>query len=218
MLGGADHWPAAGVPAQRQPLEASTSWIAARSRKVRLRRYARAMGWDISHDGVLVGEIEGLAVRAYEDHGRTTVVEMLAPGRLPRMEMIPVERYVPQVSDGMREVHLGDHWFEDVYVVRADEPWMARAVIDESARRALLAAPVQTWATFDDRVVARSRARIEPLDLFARATALRVLLLAVPWEAYDDPWTLPSQTAVARAVADRRAQPVERLPSMPRYA
>ena len=218
MLGGADHWPTAGVPAQRQPYETSSSWIAAHSRKVRLRRYARAMGWDISHDGVMVGEIEGLAVRAYEDHGRTTVVEMLAPGRLPRMEMIPAERYVAQVSDGMREVHLGDRWFEDVYVVRADEPWMARAVIDESARRALLAAPVQTWTTCDDRVVARSRARIEPLDLFARATALRVLLLAVPWEAYVDPWTLPAQSAVNEAVEARRSRPVERQPSMPRYA
>lgn len=218
MLGGADTWPAVGLPAQRQPYDASTSWLAAHSRKVRLRRYARAMDWDISNDGVMVGEIEGLSVRAYEDHGRTTVVEMLAPGRLPRMEMIPAERYVVQVSDGMREVHLGDRWFEDVYVVRADDPWMARAVIDEGARRALLAAPVQNWTTFDDRVVARSRARIEPLDLFARATALRVLLLAVPWEAYDDPWTLPTQAAVNEAVEARRARPVERQPSMPRFA
>ena len=218
MLGGADTWPAIGVPEQRQSHEAPSTWIAARSRKVRLRRYAKAMGWDITSDGVLVGEIEGMAVRAYEDHGRSTVVEMLAPGLLPRMEMIPVERHVAQVSDGMREVHLGDRWFEDVYVVRADEPWMARAVIDESARRALLAAPVQTWITRDDRLVARSRARIEPLDLFARATALRVLLLAVPWEAYDDPWHLPSQVSVQEAVDARRSQPVERQPSMPRYA
>jgi hypothetical protein len=198
--------------------DVGTSWLSGHSRKVRLRRYARAMGWDVTTSGAIVGEIDGVSVRSYEERGRSTVIELVAPGVLPRMEMVAADRHIPQVSDGMREVHLGDRWFEEVYVVRADEPWMARAVIDEGARRALLAAPVQTWITRDDRLVARSRARIEPLDLFARATALRVLLLAVPWEAYDDPWHLPSQVSVQEAVDARRSQPVERQPSMPRYA
>jgi hypothetical protein len=207
----------ARVPEPRVPHEAST-WIAAHSRKVRLRRYARAMGWDLTTEGVLVGDIEGVSVRAYEDRAQSTVVELLAPAVLPVMEMLPLERHVAQVSDGMRDVHLGDTHFESVYVLRAAEPWMARAIVDSQVRRALLAAPLQAWTMNGDRLVARCRARIEPLDLFARATALRVLLLAVPWEAYNDRDTLPSLGAVTEAIAARRAKPTERLPSMPRLA
>ena len=205
------------LPEQRRGADAS-SWLAAHSRHVRLRRYAHAMGWSVTTDGALVGDIEGVAVRAYEERGRSTVVELVAPGLLPRMEMVPLERHVAQVSDGMREVHLGDARFEETYVVRAAEPWMARAVIDQGARRALLAAPLQTWTTHEDRLVARSRARIEPLDLFARATALRVLLFSVPWEAYEQRWALPSREAITAAVEARRLRESDPLPSMPRFA
>lgn len=206
------------VPAPRSPHDLPSSWLSGHSRKVRLRRYSRAMGWDLTTEGVLVGEVGGLAVRAYEDRAHSTVLEMAAPGVLPRMEMVSADAHMTQVGDGLREVHLGDPLFEQHFVVRAAEPWMARAVIDSTVRRALLSAPPQQWHTRDDRVVARARCRIEPLDLFARATALRVLLQAVPWEAYADRGTLPSQEEFTQAVAVRRARPPETLPSMPRRA
>ena len=207
-----------GIPAQRSATDVPASWLAGHSRRVRLRRYARAMNWDLTTDGALVGEVEGLAVRAYEDRARSTVLEMCAPGVLPRMEMLPAEQHVAQVSDGMREVHLGDALFEAHYAIRAAEPWMARALIDAPVRRALLSAPTQSWVTQDDRVIARSRCRIEPLDLFARATALRVLISAVPWEAYTERTALPTQDAVMDAMTQRRSRPVEYLPSMPHRA
>jgi hypothetical protein len=206
------------IPAQRSATDVPASWLSAHSRRVRLRRYARAMNWDLTTDGALVGEVDGLAVRAYEDRNHWTVLEMWAPGVLPRMEMVQAEAHVAQVSDGMRAVHLGDALFETHYAVRAAEPWMARALIDAPVRRALLSAPTQSWITQDDRVIARSRCRIEPLDLFARATALRVLVGAVPWEAYTDRAVLPTQEAVMDAVALRRQRPVEYLPSMPHRA
>jgi hypothetical protein len=176
------------------------------------------MGWDVTTDGALVGEVGGLSVRAYEDRVHATVLEMSAPGVLPRMEMVGALSRVAQVGDGMREVHLGDPVFERHFVVRAAEPWMARAVVDSTVRRALLSAPEQSWHTAGERIVSRSPYRIEPLDLFARATALRVLLHGVPWEAYEDAFTLPSQEAVSAAVLARRTRPSETLPSMPRRA
>ena len=207
-----------GVPSQRSPHEVPSSWLSTHSRKVRLRRYARAMGWDVTTDGAMVGEVGGLSVRAYEDRTHSTILEMAAPGVLPRMEMVGLESRVAQVGDGMREVHLGDPVFEKHFVVRAAEPWMARAVIDHVVRRALMSAPEQSWQSIGDRIVSRSRARIEPLDLFARATALRVLVQAVPWEAYEDAHVLPSHEAVTAAIAARRSVPAETLPSMPRRA
>ena len=80
------------------------------------------MGWDLTTNGVLVGDIDGVSVRAYEDRGRTTVIELVAPGALPRMEMVVADRHLAQVSDGMRDVHLGDPVFEQVYIVRAADP------------------------------------------------------------------------------------------------
>ncbi len=207
-----------GIPAQRSPHEVPSSWLATHSRKVRLRRYARAMNWAMTTDGALVGDVGGMAVCAYEDRTHATVLEMSAPGVLPRMEMVAASSRVAQVGDGMREVHLGDPMFERHYVIRAAEPWMARAVIDPFVRRALLSAPEQSWHTAGDRIVSRSMFRIEPLDLFARATALRVLVQAVPWEAYDDTHTLPAHEAVTSALLLRRTRPEETLPSMPRHA
>ena len=40
-------------------------------------------------DGVLVGDVEGIAIRAYEDRRHLAVVELAAPGVLPRMELRP---------------------------------------------------------------------------------------------------------------------------------
>jgi len=176
------------------------------------------MGWDLTTTGVLVGDIDGVSVRAYEDRGRTTVIELAAPGALPRMEMVVADRHIAQVSDGMRDVHLGDPVFEQVYVVRAAEPWFARAVIDANVRRALLAAPTQSWVTREDRLIGRSTSKLEPLDLFARATALRTVVASIPWEAYEDRATPPTLEAVQQVVTERRARPVEILPSMPRRA
>ena len=198
--------------------EAGTSWLAGHSRRIRLRRYARAMGWDLTTTGVLVGDVDGVAVRAYEDRFQATVLEFVAPGLLPRMEMVNADTHLAQVSDGMRDVHLGDAVFEQRYVVRAAEPWLARAVVDATVRRALLAAPRQTWATKEDRLVSRSNARLEPLDLFARATALRTVIAAVPWEAYADRQTPPTLEQVQAVVSERRMRPIEVLPSMPRHA
>ena len=213
--------PASRLPTRRSgatPHEAGTSWLSGHSRRVRLRRYARAMGWDLTTTGVLVGEVDGVAVRAYEDRLHSAVLEFVAPGVLPRMEMVYATAHVAQVSDGMRDVHLGDVMFEKQYVVRASEPWMARAVVDSSVRRALLSAPRQTWATKDDRLIARSGARLEPLDLFARATALRTVIAAVPWEAYADRLTPPTLEQVQAVVSERRMRPIEVLPSMSRHA
>ena len=198
--------------------EAGSSWLSGHSRRLRLRRYARAMGWDITTTGVLVGDIDGIGVRAYEDRFHATMLELCGPGVFPRMEMVNFDTHLAQVSDGMRDVHLGDPLFERQYVVRAADPWMARAVVDPTVRRALLAAPRQTWATKDDRIVARSSCRFEPLDLFARATALRTVIAAVPWEAYADRHTPPTLEQVQAVVSERRMRPIEVLPSMPRRA
>jgi hypothetical protein len=198
--------------------DAGASWLSTHSRRVRLRRYAAAMGWDLTTSGVLVGDLEGVVVRAYEDRGRTTVIEVVAPGALPRMEMVEIDRHVTQVGDGMRDVHIGDTAFESRYVIRAAEPWFARAVIDPVVRRALLAAPTQTWLTRDDRIVGRSASKLEPLDLFARATALRTIVSAVPWEAYTDRTTTPSLEQLQAVMSERRSRPIEFLPSMPRHA
>jgi hypothetical protein len=206
--------PASGLA----PHEAGTSWLSAHSRRVRLRRYARAMGWDLTTSGVLVGDIEGIGVRAYEDRARSTLVELLAPGVLPRMEMVNAYTHLAQVSDGMRDVHLGDAVFERQYVIRAADPWMARAVIDLSVRRSLISAPRQTWTTKEDRLVSRSSVRCEPLDLIARATALRTVIAAVPWEAYADRQSPPTLEQVQAVVSERRARPIEVLPSMSRHA
>ncbi|MFM2078010.1 MAG: hypothetical protein RJA49_1900 [Actinomycetota bacterium] len=200
------------------PHEAGTSWLSTHSRRVRLRRYARAMGWDLTTSGVLVGDIEGIGVRAYEDRARTTIVELLAPGVLPRMEMVNADTHLAQVSDGMRDVHLGDAVFERQYVVRAADPWMARAVIDLNVRRSLISAPRQTWTTKEDRLVSRSSVRCEPLDLLARATALRTVIAAVPWEAYADRQSPPNLEQVQAVVSERRMRPIEVLPSMSRHA
>lgn len=208
----------AAAPARASAHEAGSSWMAGHSRRVRLRRYARAMGWDLTTTGVLVGDVDGVAVRAFEDRFHATILEFVAPGVLPRMEMVNADTHLAQVSDGMRDVHLGDPAFERQYVVRAAEPWMARAVVDSTVRRALLAAPRQTWATKDDRLVSRSSARLEPLDLFARATALRTVIAAVPWEAYADRHTPPTLEQVQEVVSERRMRPIEVLPSMPRHA
>ena len=198
--------------------EAGTSWLAGHNRRMRLRRYARAMGWDLTTTGVLVGDVDGVAVRVYEDRFHAAVLEFVAPGLLPRMEMVNTDTHLAQVSDGMRDVHLGDVMFEKQYVIRAAEPWMARAVVDSTVRRALLAAPRQTWATKDDRLIARATSRLEPLDLFARATALRTVIAAVPWEAYDDRHTPPTLEQVQAVVSERRTRPIEVLPSMSRRA
>ena len=210
--------PATAGSARASAHGAGSSWMAGHSRRVRLRRYARAMGWDLTTSGVLVGDVDGVGVRAYEDRFHAAVLEFVAPGVLPRMEMVNADTHLAQVSDGMRDVHLGDGVFERQYVIRAAEPWMARAVVDSTVRRALLAAPRQTWTTKDDRLVARSGARLEPLDLFARATALRTVIAAVPWEAYSDRHTPPTLEQVQTVVSERRMRPIEVLPSMPRHA
>lgn len=196
----------------------STSWVALHGRRGRLRRYARAMGWTLSSAGVLVGDIDGVGVLAYEDHGRVAVIELVAPAVLPRLEIAVRQTSIPQVGDGMREVLLGDARFDEKYVVRGVDAWLVRAVMDPGVRRALLSAPTQSVTTVEERLVSRGATGLEPLDVLARATALRALVKAVPWEAYPNRVTIPAQADVQEIVRERQMRPLEVLPSMPRRA
>jgi len=47
---------------------------------------------------------------------------------------------------------------------------------------------------------------------------MRVLLQAVPWEAYSDRRTIPTQSAVHSVLQARQMVPVEPLPSVGRRA
>ena len=96
--------------------------------------------------------------------------------------------------------------------------WLVRAIMDSGVRRVLLAAPAQSWSAIGDHLVSHSGSGFDPLDLLARATALRAVLQAVPWEAYSDRTQIPSPAAVQAALRTRRLRPVEELPSMPRHA
>lgn len=188
------------------------------SRKARLKRYARAMDWEFSPEGHLVGEVDGIALRVTEGHDRDAVIDMLAPAMLPRMEMRPRSDVAAPPLDGMREVPTGDLAFDRRYDLLAAEPWLVRAIMDSGVRRVLLAAPAQSWSAVGDHLVSHSGSGFDPLDLLARATALRAVLQAVPWEAYSDRTQIPSPAAVQAALRTRRLRPVEELPSMPRHA
>jgi hypothetical protein len=186
------------------------------SRKARLKRYARAMDWEFSPEGHLVGEVDGIALRVTEGPRRDAVIDMLAPAVLPRMRMRPRDEAVDEPSDDLRDVPTGDLTFDRRYHLAAAEPWLVRAVMDSGVRRVLLAAPTQSWSAVGDHLVSHSGSGFDPLDLLARATALRAVLQAVPWEAYSDRACIPSPAAVQAALRTRRLRPVEELPSMPR--
>ncbi len=192
-----------------------TTRFAERGDRGRLRRYAQAMGWDLKPDGSLVGDIEGVIIRAYEDRDGASVVELEAPAVLPALEMLPRSAGPVADSDGMHEVTTGDEMFDRRFRLRAGQDWLALAVVDADVRRALLAAPEQTWWTDDVRLVAHSHTGLDPLDLLARATALRAVVQSVPWDAYVDRFTLPSQGAVQAVVRERKMRPTQSLPSVP---
>lgn len=202
-------------PLTRRPF---AQWVVSHTRRGRLRRYARAMGWYLTTEGVLLGDVDGIAIRAYEDRKHIAVVELVAPGILPRFEVRSRATATPQVGDGMREVHTGDAQFDALYSLRAVEPWLARAIVDNTVRRSLVAAPVQSIITVGDTLVSRGGSGLDPLDLLARGTALRTVLESVPWEAYPDRRTIPSQDAVHEVVRARQMRPVEPLPSVGRGA
>jgi hypothetical protein len=178
-----------------------------------MRRYAHAMGWDLKPDGSLVGEFEGVIIRSYQDRAGV-VVELEAPAVLPTLELLARAKPPVPDSDGLHEICTGDTHFDRVYRLRAAQDWLALAVVDADVRRALLAAPHQTWWTDDVRLVAYAAGEFDPLDLLARATALRALIEAVPWEAYGDRFSVPSQTAMQAAIRERKLRPVESLPSV----
>jgi hypothetical protein len=203
------------LPAPRGP---SSAWVALRGRRGRLKRYADAMGWQLSSSGVLAGDVEGIEIVAYEDRTHVAVIELVAPAVLPRMEIGVRRTSIPQVAHGMCEMLTGDARFDEKYVVRGEDPWLVRAVMDPGVRRALLAAPTQSVTTHEDRLVSRGATGFEPLDIFARATALRALVKAVPWEAYPNRATIPAQAAVQQIVRERQMRPLEDMPSMPRRA
>lgn len=208
-----------GVPSTSAAPSRGRGWLGSGyGKRGRLKRYADAMGWQFSAEGHLVGEMDGVAIRVYEDRDRVSVVMLRAPAVMPRIEMRPRDQHPFVDGDGMRDVPTGDLSFDRRYLLRAAEPWLARAVIDVGVRRALLAAPTQSWSTSGEHLVARSRTGGDPLDLLARATALRALIQAVPWEAYVDRMTMPTPAAVQAAMRERRLRPIETLPSMPRNA
>lgn len=188
------------------------------SRKARLKRYARAMDWEFSPEGHLVGEVDGIALRVTEGPHRDAVIDMLAPAVLPRMRMRPRAEAEGDPDPDLRDVPTGDLTFDRRYHLAAVEPWLVRAVMDSGVRRVLLAAPTQSWTAVGDHLVSHSGSGFDPLDLLARATALRAVLQAVPWEAYSDRSRIPSPAAVQAALRTRRLRPVEELPSMPRNA
>ena len=64
-------------PLSRRPLG---QWLVLHTRRGRLRRYARAMGWHLSTDGVLVGDVEGI-LRGRLDEGDLGAIA--APGVHP---------------------------------------------------------------------------------------------------------------------------------------
>lgn len=202
-------------PLSRRPV---VSWLIDSTRRGRLRRYARAMGWHLTTDGVLVGDVDGVAVRAYEDRKHVAVVELVAPASLPRLELRPKDAGAASVVDGLRVVHTGDPRFDDVYVLRAAEPWLARAIFDNPVRDAMVSAPLQSVTTVGERLIARGGKGLDPLDIFARGTALRLLMQSVPWEAYSDRRSIPTQQAVQEVVRARQMRPVEPLPSIGRRA
>lgn len=202
-------------PLSRRPL---VQWLVLHTRRGRLRRYARAMGWHLSTDGVLVGDVEGIAIRAYEDRKHVAVVELVAPAVLPRFELRPRDSSTPQIGDGLRAVHTGDARFDTAYSLRAEEPWLLRAIVDHSVRASLVAAPQQSILSLGDRLVSRGGPGLDPLDLLARGTAMHALLRAVPWEAYPDRRTIPSQAAVHEVVRRRQMVPSEPMPSVGRGA
>lgn len=202
-------------PLTRRPF---SQWLIAHTRRGRLRRYARAMGWHLTTEGVLLGDVDGMAIRAYEDRRHVAVVELVAPGVLPRFELRSRASATSQVGDGMREVHTGDAQFDALYTLRAAEPWLVRAIVDNTVRRSLVAAPVQSITTVGDTLISRGGSGLDPLDLLARGTALRTVLESVPWEAYPDRRTIPSQDAVHEVVRARQMRPIEPLPSVGRGA
>lgn len=209
----------ARVPAAGAISSHTRSWLSsAVGRRARIKRYAHAMGWEETPAGDLVGEIEGISIRVYEGENDSSVLELHAPGVLPRIEARPWEASVEVFGDGLRHVPTGDLTFDRYYMLRAAEPWLARAVVDVVVRRALLAAPPQSWVTSGEYLVAQSPTALDPLDALARATALLTVIHAVPWEAYADPLTAPTPAAVQAVVSQRRSRPLATLPSMPRRA
>lgn len=209
----------ARVPAAGESSSTPHTWFSSSlGRRARVKRYARAMGWELTPEGDFVGEIDGVAIRVYEGEDSSSVLELRAPGVLPRIEARPWEASVEVFGDGLRHVPTGDPTFDRYYMLRAAEPWLARAVVDVVVRRALLAAPPQSWVTSGEYLVAQSPTALDPLDALARATALLTVIHAVPWEAYTDLQSAPSPAAVQAVVSARRSQLPETLPSMPRRA
>ena len=205
------------VPGLRAPLSRPFGRLTlSHGRRHRLKRYAKAMGWEFSPEGHLVGEVEGIAIRVTEGRERDAVIDLLAPAILPRMQMQPLAVPAPAPPETMRKVPTGDLHFDRSYELWAAEPWLVRAIVDAGVRRVLLAAPVQSWSTVGDHLVSHSASGFDPLDLLARATALRAVVQAVPWEAYTDRVSTPTPAAVQAALRTRRLRPVEDLPSMTR--
>ncbi|MFN8168671.1 MAG: hypothetical protein U0S36_07785 [Candidatus Nanopelagicales bacterium] len=208
------------VAAPVVPAQASRAFgrlTVSHSKRARLKRYARAMDWEFSPEGHLVGEVDGIALRVTEGPGRDAVIDMLAPAALPRMAVRPRSSAL-RVEDGLREMPTGDVVFDGRYRLCGAEPWLVRAVMDAGVRRVLLAAPTQAWTTEGEHLLSHSGSGFDPLDLLARATALRAVVAAVPWEAYSDRASTPSPAAVQAALRTRRLRPVEELPSTTRFA
>ena len=199
--------------------ESEVGWWAMRGRHGRMRRYAAAMGWELGPEGELHGTLDGFPVQVTHDRAAGLLVALTTLWRLPRIEVEPRVRAAAdeEPEDGLTELRTGDASFDAVYRVRAQDEWLARVVIDVEARRALLAAPEQSWVMRDRRMVAAAPETDEPLDLLARAVALRAVLSCVPSEVYPDPDTFPPPSALVEVVRRRRENAGVWRPSMSRF-
>jgi hypothetical protein len=199
--------------------ETDLGWWTWRGRHGRMRRYAAAMGWELGPEGELHGSLDGFPVRVTHDRAAGMLVTLSTPWRLPWIQVEPRERAAADEDseDGLTELRTGDPLFDDCYRLRAEDEWLARVVVDIEARRALLAAPEQSWVMAGRSLCSAAAETDEPLDLLARAVSLRAVLSCVPAEAYPDPDTFPDPSALVAVVRRRRENAGQWRPSMSRY-
>ncbi|MEO6822906.1 MAG: hypothetical protein ABI246_10175 [Candidatus Nanopelagicales bacterium] len=198
-----------GLPAQRPQHVLRLLWRRRRrqqAREARFRDYLRAMGWTADeHTGVLVGEMAGWPLTAYEDARGRSIIEFRAPAAMSPVLARPRPRGGPIVmeQDGLTVLMTGDPDFDEAYEVRAAEPWFAYLVLGTEVRRGLLAAPPQEWSIEGARLTAIGPHLDDPLDLLARTGSLAAVLESVPWQAYTDTTVPPQRAAVVAAMAGR---------------
>lgn len=162
------------------------------------------MGWTTDeHTGVLLGEMAGWPLTAYDDAQGRSIIEFRAPAAMSPVLARPRRRGAPIVveQDGLTALMTGDPEFDEAYEVRAAEPWFAYLLLGLEVRRGLLSAPAQEWSIDGATLTSIGPHLDDPLDLLARTGALAAVLESVPWRAYTDTAVPPQRAAVAAALA-----------------